>query len=244
MAGLNLPARDMNETPALSAHLSKHRIEALIDGIFAVVMTLLVIDLRLPEHAHNLDDAAIRHVLADLLPNFISWVISFVVLAIFWVACHRLYSHVRHLDGTMVRWTLAMLAGASLLPFAAAVNSQSSTQIGQVVYAIVLIVIGLPLLRMWRHIYRTQDLQAYPLDADTYYAACIRSSGLMLITLLTIPLAAYFPGRSNAAFGLMFFLRPAAQLIARRLAASKAVPRDEQEGAALIRQPAVIRYDF
>lgn len=222
----------MTDTAVHSDFLSKHRLEALIDGIFAVVMTLLVIDLRLPEHAHNLDDAAIRQVLADLLPNFISWVISFVVLAIFWVACHRLYSHVRHLDSTMLRWTLVMLAGASLLPFAAAVNSQSSTQIGQVVYAIVLIVIGFPLLRMWRHIYRTPDLQAYPLDAGTYYAACIRSAGLMLITLLTIPLAAYFPGRSNSAFGLMFFLRPVAQLVARRLAAPKPELRTDEEHAS------------
>jgi uncharacterized membrane protein len=223
----------MNESPALSVHLSKHRIEALIDGIFAVVMTLLVIDLRLPEHAHALDDAAIRRVLVELFPNFESWVISFVVLAIFWVASHRLFAYVRHLDATLVRWTMLMLAGASLLPFAAAVNSQSSTLTGQVVYSCVLIVIGLPLLRMWNHIYRTPDLQAHRMERHIFVAACVRSTGLMMIVLLTIPLAYVMPGSANAAYGLMFLLRPVAEYIARRAEKKEvAATVDEQAPAA------------
>ncbi|MGZ5201106.1 MAG: TMEM175 family protein [Telluria sp.] len=221
----------MNET-ALSAHLSKHRIEALIDGIFAVVMTLLVIDLRLPEHAHDLGEAAIRHALVELFPNFESWVISFVVLAIFWVASHRLFTYVRHLDATLVRWTMLMLAGASLLPFAAAVNSQSSTQIGQIVYSSVLIVMGLPLLRMWNHIYRSPELQAHHMDRHTFVAASVRSVGLMMIALLTIPLAYAVPGKANMAYGLMFLLRPAAEYIGRRASAPVATMQEEDEAAS------------
>jgi uncharacterized membrane protein len=219
----------MNETPAISSFLSKHRIEALIDGIFAVVMTLLVIDLRLPEHATGLDEAAIRRMLVELFPNFESWVISFVVLAIFWVASHRLFAYVRHLDGTLVRWTMLMLAGASLLPFAAAVNSQSATHIGQIVYSSALILMGLPLLRMWIHIYRTPELQAHPMERPVFVAACVRAVGLMLIALLTIPLAYAMPGMSNVAYGLMFLLRPASEFVARR--ASTTAPAAEDESA-------------
>jgi uncharacterized membrane protein len=221
-------AHAMNETPAFSAHLSKHRIEALIDGIFAVVMTLLVIDLRLPEHAHALDDAAIRHALVELFPNFESWVISFVVLAIFWVANHRLFAYVRHLDATLVRWTMLMLAGASLLPFAAAVNSQSSTLIGQVIYSSVLIVMGFPLLRMWNHIFRTPDLQAHHMERHAFVAACVRSVGLMMIALLTIPLAYAMPGKSNMAYGLMFLLRPTAEYMARRGGKTEPVASEQE----------------
>lgn len=221
----------MNETPANSTHLSKHRIEALIDGIFAVVMTLLVIDLRLPEHARALDEAGVARALLGLLPNIESWVISFIVLAIFWVANHRLYAHVREVDNKLIRFTMLMLAGASLLPFAAAVNAQSSSRIGQIVYAAVLVTMGLALLLMWRHIYRNPKLCGHPVDELTWHTACARAIAMMLISFLTIPLAYVMPGWANMAFGLMFFVRPSAEFIALRMQKPAPLPADEDEEA-------------
>ena len=63
--------------------LSAHRVEALTDGIYAVAMTLLVIELKLPDHSqiHGADDLA--QALANLLPKVLAWVISFGVLAFF-----------------------------------------------------------------------------------------------------------------------------------------------------------------
>lgn len=98
--------------------LRKHRIEALVDGIYAVAMTLLVIDLRLPEHAHLASEEALRGALVGLVPNLISWLVSFFVLAIFWIANHRLYSYVRHADQRLLWLTVLSLSGASLRPFA------------------------------------------------------------------------------------------------------------------------------
>jgi uncharacterized membrane protein len=65
---------------------SKHRVEALADAIFAVAMTLLVIELQLPEHSDVLAQRDLVHGLASLIPKFVAWIISFVVLAIFWFA--------------------------------------------------------------------------------------------------------------------------------------------------------------
>ncbi len=217
----------MNETPANPAHLSKHRLEALIDGIFAVAMTLLVIDLRLPEHARALDETGVRRALLGLLPNFESWVISFLVLAIFWVANHRFYAHVRHVDNKLIRFTMLMLGAVSLLPFAAALNAQSSTRIGQIVYGAVMVTMGLALLLMWRHIYRTPSLCVHPVDSLTWHTACLRAIAMILISLLTIVLAYAMPGWANMAFGLMFFVRPTAEFIAKRM--EKPAPRAEKE---------------
>lgn len=221
----------MNETPANPAHLSKHRIEALIDGIFAVVMTLLVIDLRLPEHARALDETGVQRALLGLLPNFESWVISFVVLAIFWVANHRLYAHVRQVDSKLIRLTMLMLAAASLLPFAAAVNAQSSTRIGQIVYGTVMVMMGLVLLLMWRHIYRKPELCGHPVDTLTWHTASLRAFAMILISLLTIVLAYVMPGWANMAFGLMFFMRPTAEFIAQRMQKPAPLAENEEEGA-------------
>ncbi len=74
---------------------SKHRVEGLTDGIFAVAMTLLVIERKVPDPhlIHSRQEFA--QALADLTPKALSWVISFLVLATFWISHHRLFHGVR-----------------------------------------------------------------------------------------------------------------------------------------------------
>lgn len=212
----------MDHSAAGNLQLSKHRIEALVDGIFAVAMTLLVIDLRLPEHLHAANDAELRAALVDLLPNFNSWVVSFVVLAIFWVASHRLYSHLRHVDGALLWSTILMLGGASLLPFASAVNGHNYSQLAQALYAGVMTLIAVGAILVARHIHRNPQLCAHPMDKATYHASCVRLGGLIVIALLTVLLAGIAPGSANFAFVLTWALRPLGNAVARRTAVPQA----------------------
>ena len=69
--------------------LSKHRIEALTDGIYAVAMTLLVIELKLPAHELIHSQADLINAVGHLLPKFIAWLISFLVLSLFWLGHHK-----------------------------------------------------------------------------------------------------------------------------------------------------------
>ncbi|MGO4474854.1 TMEM175 family protein [Massilia sp. 2TAF26] len=215
-------------TPGATLQLSKHRIEALVDGIFAVAMTLLVIDLRLPEHLRVTSDAQLREALVELLPNLYSWLVSFIVLGIFWVANHRVYSHVRHVDGGLVWRTILMLGGASLLPFASAVNGHFFSQLAQGVYSGVMILIACGSLLVARHIHRNPQLCAHPMDEATYVAICTRLAALGVIALLAVALAGLFPGSANCAFVLGFTLRPLGNAVARRVApqAEQAAPAD------------------
>jgi uncharacterized membrane protein len=82
--------------------LNKNRIEVLTDGVFAVVMTLLVLDIRVPQiSSHYAFDsvAAGTELLTrffDLLPKILSFGISFVILAIYRVAHHRQFHYIKH----------------------------------------------------------------------------------------------------------------------------------------------------
>jgi uncharacterized membrane protein len=205
-----------HNTPAGSLQLSKHRIEALVDGIFAVAMTLLVIELRLPEHLHS--DAGLREALYELLPNFTSWMVSFIVLGVFWMANHRIYSYVRHVDTALVWWTLLMLAGASLLPFASAVNGRVASQLAQAVYSGVMVLTIAGSLMVCRHVHRNPQLCSHPMDAGTYHAICARLGGLIVIALVAVALAGLFPGSANFAFLLTFALGPLGKAVQRRSA--------------------------
>ena len=71
--------------------LSIQRSEALTDAIYAVVMTLLVIELKRPDHTLIHGANALAQALADLLPKVLAWVISFFVLAFFWFGHHRFF---------------------------------------------------------------------------------------------------------------------------------------------------------
>jgi uncharacterized membrane protein len=196
--------------------LSKHRIEALVDGIFAVAMTLLVIELRLPEHLHHATQTELAAALGALAPTFFSWVISFIVLAIFWIGNHRLYSHVRYSDGKLLMYTMLSLAGASLMPFASAVNNQVASQLAQLVYSSVMILMAAGALLVATHIHRNPQLCAHPMDRATWRATMIRILGLMLVAALAVPLAGLFPGSANFAFLLLFGLNPLSRALARR----------------------------
>ena len=202
--------------------LSKHRIEALIDGIFAVAMTLLVIDLRLPEHAHLAGEAALREALVGLLPNLISWLISFFVLAIFWIANHRLYSYVRHADQGLLWLTILNLAGAALLPFASAVNSQFPSLTGQMIYSGVMIWMAVSALLLARRIHHHPALCAHPMPEGAYRATVARGCGVMTIAALAIGVSCYDPRLSNIVFLLMSTLRPLSDRIERRYAPAAA----------------------
>ena len=203
--------------PALGPQLSKHRIEALVDGIFAVAMTLLVIELKLPEHVQATSSAELLHVLGELTPTFCSWLISFLVLAIFWVGNHRLYSYVRHVDGPLLCYTILMLAGASLLPFASAVNGRFLSQLAQSVYAVVMTLMAVGSLLVATRIYRHPELCAHPMDKPTFIGVCIRQGTLIAIAALTVVLAGQAPGIANTAFLLLFLGRPLSNLLIRRL---------------------------
>jgi uncharacterized membrane protein len=95
--------------------LPKSRLEALADGIFAVTMTLLVLDLRLPERQMGSPDDFVR-TLIELIPHVDNYVISFVVLCVFWIAHLRLMRRVREVDGTFLWTTLGFLLFTTFVP--------------------------------------------------------------------------------------------------------------------------------
>ena len=68
--------------------LGRNRIEALTDGVFAVAMTLLVLDIKVPELQQPLTTADLAVKLFALWPKFLSYTISFVILGVYWIGHH------------------------------------------------------------------------------------------------------------------------------------------------------------
>jgi uncharacterized membrane protein len=99
----------------------KARIEALTDGLFGVAMTILVLDVRLPEDFHPADQSALAHALLGLWPKFFPYALSFYVLGSTWLANVKLRSHGEFVDKRYASWWLLYLLLATCLPFSTSV---------------------------------------------------------------------------------------------------------------------------
>ncbi len=182
---------------------SKHRVEGLTDGIFAVAMTLLVIELKVP-NAHAIHSQhELAQALADLVPQALSWIISFFVLAIFWTSHLRLFHYVRHVDGGMVWRNIFQLAFVSLMPFSAALLGEfGGSAISQVAYNGNMVMLGLMSLWKLRYLRTHPALASVPMDDATYHAARFRTASLVFIGIGAMAVALVL----ETTFGTMLYL--------------------------------------
>ena len=90
--------------------MTKGRMEAFSDGVVAIIITVMVLDLRVP---HGTDLSALR----PLIPVFLSYLLSFVFLGIYWSNHHNLLQAVQHVNGGVLWANLHLLFWLSLIPF-------------------------------------------------------------------------------------------------------------------------------
>ncbi len=98
--------------------MTKGRIEAFTDGVIAIIITIMVLELKVPEH-HDL--ASLR----SLLPVFLSYVLSFLNVGIYWNNHHQLFHAVKHVGGWVLWANLHLLFWLSLMPFATGFMEES-----------------------------------------------------------------------------------------------------------------------
>ncbi|HOW35094.1 MAG TPA: TMEM175 family protein [Candidatus Omnitrophota bacterium] len=90
--------------------MPKTRLEAFSDGVIAIIITIMVLELKVP---HGTDFASLR----PILPSFLSYILSFIVLGIYWNNHHHLLHAAKHINGKIMWANLHLLFWLSLVPF-------------------------------------------------------------------------------------------------------------------------------
>ncbi len=90
--------------------MTKNRLEAFSDGVMAIILTIMILELKIP---HTEDISALR----PLIPAFISYIISFIYIGIYWNNHHHLFQAVQHVNGSILWANLHLLFWLSILPF-------------------------------------------------------------------------------------------------------------------------------
>ena len=135
--------------PASGVFFSKHRLEALCDGVFAVVMTLLVLEIK-PELEPHAGNEAVAHTLRALASPLFAYAFTFLISCIFWNLHHRKFTLLRHTNAIHTTLTLVFLFAVTLLPVSISIYIRAkSSPLAHAVYFGNFTLIALPLLLSW-----------------------------------------------------------------------------------------------
>lgn len=108
------------EEPAGATAWNKARIEALSDGIFAIVMTLLVLELKVPDLPRKVPTAELWHAVREHGPTFFSFFLTFLLASQYWFWHHLTYARIHRVDKPLLWINLLFLMFVSVLPFSTA----------------------------------------------------------------------------------------------------------------------------
>jgi uncharacterized membrane protein len=101
--------------------VTKNRLEAFSDGVFAVAITLLVIEIRPPE-LH--EGERLLHALWEQWPSYVGYLVSFLNIGVIWLNHHRVFEQVVRVDGPLLVLNLNLLLWTALIPFSTATMAE------------------------------------------------------------------------------------------------------------------------
>jgi TMEM175 potassium channel family protein len=134
--------------------MNKARLEAFSDGVIAVIITILVLELKVP---HGAEASA----LLPLLPVFLSYVLSFVLVGIYWNNHHHMFHAVHHVDGDILWANLHLLFWLSLFPFTTAwMGENHFATLPVAIYGLVLLGAACAYTVLTRALLRTHDKES------------------------------------------------------------------------------------
>ena len=129
----------------------EERIGGISDGVFAIAMTLLVLDLKLPELGEVASIKVFNRAVLAQVPHFFSWIISFSVLCKLWLTQHALLDDGQKRSKGFTNLNFVFLAAISFIPFPTSLIAEHSDQpLSIIIFSSTLLVAWIALVAMWR----------------------------------------------------------------------------------------------
>lgn len=169
----------MREQRSDDAHLTASgRLEAFSDAVFAIAITLLVLDLRVPGRG-DLRRDGLGSALAHQWPSYFAYLVSFLVVGIIWVNHHTMFSKVDRVDRPVLFANLTLLLFVSALPFptrllANYLTAGSDSHVAAAVYSAAMLAMGLAYSMLWITVTRDARLLHPHVDPSASRAALRR----------------------------------------------------------------------
>lgn len=212
-----LSSRRMADPPPRDTGLGTARVQALADGIFAIALTLLVFEIKVPSSG-SVTSAQLPAALVALWPKFAAFALSFVMLGISWIGHHNQFHFIRRSNRALLWLNLAFLVFIAFIPFSANLLGEfPESQLAVVIYCGNLSAAGLALYFHWVYGVGRGRLTDAPVDPavsrvlrlrvlfapaifSTAIAVSFASVKASLLICLVVPVIYFVPGRIDRAF--------------------------------------------
>ncbi len=198
-----------DEARVATSEPDNSRVLAISDGVFAVAITLLIFNIQAPTRAaldaHHGD---LARAVGDLGPEFQSYAISFLVIASYWIAHHRIFRAIRTHDGGLIWLNFVMLLLVGFLPFPTSLlGAYPDDRFAVIFYAACMAATSTTVCALW--LYATHDrrlIHRHVPDAEIRRYTW-RTTIVPLIFLASIPLSYASLDAAKYAWVLIFFTR-------------------------------------
>lgn len=202
-------ARDVDE---VDTPLSTRRLEAFTDGVFAIAATLLVLDLTVDklglvgkqQAGHGPTNDEVWQGLLGMSGTFLSFVLSFLLLGLFWSLHVRQFEYVVRVDGRMLWLNIVRLLAVVLIPFSTSMNSAFGDQllIGRLLLPVNFLFVTV--MGAWQWVYASKPKRGLMqgLSAGGIRIGCLRSYAAVAISVIVVALAPFLGSWAFFAFAL------------------------------------------
>jgi len=169
------------------------RLEAFSDGVIAIAITLLVLQIKIPNVNPKHED--LLDALLAQWPSYVAFVMSFVVIGIMWVSHHSMFERIARVDRGLLFANLTLLLGIAFLPFPTGLladyvrDGGANSHVAAAIYSATMVFIGLAFMGMWGHLLAHPHLLMDGISPTAVRTALKRSTVGPIVYGLTIGLA-------------------------------------------------------
>ena len=169
--------------------MSKNRLEAFSDGMFAIILTVLVLELKVP-HLENNTWPVFLGAMSEIVPKLLSFVFSFFIIAIFWVNHHHIVHQIEKVDSKLLWLNTALLFFACLFPFLTAfIGDYPMNPFVVALYPINMAFSSIVLGRFWKHAFVDTNLATSTLTQEQKQKRIRQDNMSAIVNLVAAALA-------------------------------------------------------
>lgn len=170
--------------------LSTTRLENFSDGVFAIILTLLAFQFKIPKFTEGIGLMYNFSELLTIAPYLLGFIFSFFFIAVFWVNHHSLYHAVKEVNIVLIWYNIHSLFWISMIPFAIAmVGNHPQLSISAISLGIVLFMASLAAFLLFRYCYIKSKLVDETLSSESIDKGNVRNIAAILVTFLGILVA-------------------------------------------------------
>ena len=189
-------------TPAEKRRADRDRVTMFTDGVFAIIITILVLEIGVPA---ELPEQSLREAIEETGPELLAWVISFLIVGMYWAWHRDLFNQVRYVNRDVVWLNLLFMMPAALIPFAASVLGEYHDEaIALHLYGAVLIATSLLRWMLYAYLMRRPSLLWEPPGTKTRRIGALLAVAPIVVYVIAMLLAAVAPFVSL----LLYFAMP------------------------------------